>query len=136
LYRPIADLHTRTEAAIVEEIDRLLDYHTETEIDEILNSRGITARLGGAMRTRTVGDLRRKHKLRSRRERLRALGFVSRYEMAAKLKTSVFQVDRRVKRGDIETVRVCGERSIMYRFRAAQQLSPDQANPASEVQYA
>lgn len=135
MYRPTANLLTRTEAAVVEEIDRLLDDHTDTEIAEILNSRGITAQFGGPMHTRTVGDLRRKYNLRSRRNRLRALGFVSRHEIAAELNTSVLQVDRRVKRGEIETVRVSGERSIMYRFHVAQQLTPDQVNSESEVQY-
>lgn len=81
-----------TEPKIVELVDKLLDNHTYPEIADILNQHGLHP--GGSVRHKKekdrftalrVGYLVNEYKLRSRFERLRAKGMLTRHEMTNKL---------------------------------------------------
>ncbi|MCZ6602152.1 MAG: recombinase family protein [Planctomycetota bacterium] len=72
----------QTPAQVVQEIDRLLDDHTEGEIPTILNRRGFTSGEGQAFHRMIVQKIRRKYELRPRYERLRERGMQTVAEMA------------------------------------------------------
>ncbi len=82
----------RTPSEVVELVDRLLDDHVYDEISEILNARGV--RPGGAARpgrsgarftAKRVQYIVHTYGLRSRVERLRARGLLTKKELAARL---------------------------------------------------
>ena len=75
----------RTPAAVVAEVDALLDHHTETEIATTLNERGRQAPKGGPFTATRVQRLRRAYGLATRRERLRTRGLLELEEMARRL---------------------------------------------------
>jgi DNA invertase Pin-like site-specific DNA recombinase len=80
-----------TPAAVVNEIDRLLDLHTEQEIAGILNERGVRSGDGKTFNSRAVARVRSKYQLKSRYDRLREKGMLTLEEMSARLKlTSVW----------------------------------------------
>jgi DNA invertase Pin-like site-specific DNA recombinase len=65
-----APLLRKTPAAVVREVDRLLDHHTETEIATILNDHGLRSGTGQAFTPMTVTNIRRNYGLRDRFQRL------------------------------------------------------------------
>jgi hypothetical protein len=71
-----------TPPAVVAEVDRLLDGHTDGEVAAILNDRGITSFEGKVFRPVMIQRLRRDHGLRCRFERLRDRGMLSVTETA------------------------------------------------------
>lgn len=82
----------RTQPGIVELVDKLLDEHIYFEIAELLNQQGY--RLGGSARpgrretcftTLRVAYLAHRYKLRSRYDRLRDRGMLTKREAAARL---------------------------------------------------
>jgi len=75
----------RTSAEVVEEIDRLLDEHTEGEIAEILNARGFVSGQGKPFHARRVRVIRRAYRLKSRYTRLREQGWLNLTELSKKL---------------------------------------------------
>lgn len=72
----------KTKAAIVAEIDQLLNKHTEGEIAELLNRKGWRSGSGAAFTLRIVNNLRRAYKLRSRYERLQQQGLLTIHQIA------------------------------------------------------
>ena len=78
----------KTKDEIVAEIDRLLTDHTESQIATILNSKGWHSSLGNPFSFHIIGRLRRTHKLKSRRQRLREKGWLTVHEVAALLECS------------------------------------------------
>jgi len=76
----------RTKPEVIEEINRLLDEHTYEEIVEILNARGFRSGEGRTFNLSIVARLCKQSGLKSRRERLREAGLLTRIEMARKLK--------------------------------------------------
>jgi len=72
----------KTPAAIVEEVDRLLEQHTETEIAAILNEKGLRSGTRQAFTPMMVINIRRNHGLRDRFQRMRALGLRTIHEIA------------------------------------------------------
>src|SRR5579864_2158175 len=70
-----------TPAAVVAEIDRLLDHHTETAIAGILNERGIHSGDGKIFNSRAIARVRSNYQLKSRYDRLREKGLLTIEEM-------------------------------------------------------
>lgn len=79
-----ADLR-RTDPAVVERIDQLLDEHIESEIAEILNAEGRRTGTGLPFTRDRVLNIRRRYELTSRHDRLRERGLLTLKEMAARL---------------------------------------------------
>jgi hypothetical protein len=77
---------TRTE--IVALIDQLLDPHTDATVATMLNARGYRSGTGQPFQRGIVQHLRHSHGLRSRCERLRDRGMLTRDEIARRLKVS------------------------------------------------
>jgi hypothetical protein len=77
---------------LIAEIDRLIDKHTDGEIAEILRVRGVRSYEGTIPHRTMIGRLRRDYGLRSRFDRLRDAGLLTRQEMAKALGVSVSTV--------------------------------------------
>jgi DNA invertase Pin-like site-specific DNA recombinase/predicted nucleic acid-binding Zn ribbon protein len=67
----------RTAAAVVAELDRLLDEHTDAQAAEILNARGVHPGVAARFTAAIVVHLRRKYRLADRFTRLRARGLLT-----------------------------------------------------------
>ena len=78
--------HTPPE--VVQAIDTLLNEHTDQQVAEILNERGLHPGMGGTFHTTIVARLRRVYDLKTRYERLRAAGKLTLEEMAKVLAVS------------------------------------------------
>jgi hypothetical protein len=83
---------TVTQRSVITEVDRLLDQHSHEAIANILNSRGSVSGYGKPFTGRMIGRVRVKYGLKSRFERLRAKGMLTREEMARRLGISTKQV--------------------------------------------
>jgi DNA invertase Pin-like site-specific DNA recombinase len=75
----------QTNPEVVKAIDTLLDDHSETRIAAILNERGYETGTGKTFSAWTVWRLRKRYKLRSRYDRLRAAGMLDKVELADRL---------------------------------------------------
>lgn len=82
---PSAPQLRKTSPAVIAEIDRLLDHHTDAEVAAILNERGLTSGEGKPFHRLIVHNLRRTYELRSRYQRLRATGMLTLEEIAEQL---------------------------------------------------
>jgi DNA invertase Pin-like site-specific DNA recombinase len=89
----------KTNPAIVAEIDRLLDQHTSAEIAEILNGRGLRTGEGNRFILPRVKSIERLYGLKSRYERLRAAGMLTRFEVADRLGITRYRVEKYRKLG-------------------------------------
>lgn len=98
LAQPAWQLH-RTSAAVVTEIDALLDDHTEGEIARMLNARGHVSGEGLPFHTCMVQRLRRNYQLKTRYERLREDGMLTLDETADLLGVSTHTVKIWRRRG-------------------------------------
>jgi hypothetical protein len=74
-----------TPPEVIAEIDRLLDDHTDHQVSVILNRRGFRSGMGAPFSARIVARLRKVYELPDCFTRLRAKGFLTVGEMAAKL---------------------------------------------------
>jgi hypothetical protein len=72
--------------AVVAEVDRLLETHTEAEIAELLNRKGLTSGMGKRFHRLIVRRIRSVYGLKSRYTRLRARGLLTIPEMAKRLR--------------------------------------------------
>jgi DNA-binding transcriptional regulator YiaG len=88
---PIAQIR-KVKPTIVMEIDRLLDHHCDREIAEILNSNGHRTWQNQPFTLKKVAWTRAAYHLRSHFGRLRAKGYFTADEMAAKLGVSATTV--------------------------------------------
>ncbi|HEY5477594.1 MAG TPA: hypothetical protein VIK11_12865 [Tepidiformaceae bacterium] len=79
----------QTDPDVVREIDRLLDEHTEREVVDILNQRGLRPGVADRFSPVVVGKLRRAYKLDDRFARLRRRGLLTQEEMAGRLRVCV-----------------------------------------------
>lgn len=71
--------------AVVAEVDRLLETHTETEIAELLNRKGLTSGTGKRFHRLIVRRICSDYRLKSRYTRLRARGLLTLPEMSKRL---------------------------------------------------
>jgi DNA invertase Pin-like site-specific DNA recombinase len=75
----------QTNPEVVKAIDTLLEDHSEARIAAILNERGYETGTGKTFSAWTVWRLRKRYKLRSRYDRLRAAGMLDKVELADRL---------------------------------------------------
>ena len=75
----------RTPQKVVEEIDRLLDNHTDGEIADILNEQGFRSGRNLPFQSRTIESIREAYDLKSRYDRLRKAGKLTLREMQSAL---------------------------------------------------
>ncbi|MHB9038718.1 MAG: recombinase family protein [Armatimonadota bacterium] len=93
LPRPLSSPELRrAKPELVEEVDRLLNYHTEGRIAEILRERGILAPTGIPFTVARVRDIRRNYNLKPLRDRLREKGLLTLEEAAKELNVSTTTV--------------------------------------------
>jgi DNA invertase Pin-like site-specific DNA recombinase len=81
-----------TSAEIVALIDQFLDQHTDGTIATMLNARGYVSGTGQPFQRGIIQHIRHRHGLRSRCERLRARGMLTRDEIARRLQVSAATV--------------------------------------------
>ena len=101
--RPAADLH-KLDPAVVTEIDRLLDDHTDSEIADALNAAGRQPPVGERFSIWMVWKIRKAHHLESRSDRLRKKGLLTLDEMADALGVHPQTVKDRALRGQLVSV--------------------------------
>ena len=78
----------QTPATVVTEINRLLDNHTEGEIADLLNSKGMISGEGKRFNRTMVARIRSNYDLEARYSRLRARGMLTLAEIAKRLDIS------------------------------------------------
>jgi hypothetical protein len=101
--RSIIDLR-QLDPAVVAEVDRLIDNHTDAEIAAALNAAGYQPPVGDCFTLWIIWKIRRVHGLGSRRERLRQRGMLTLDEMAQALGVHPQTVKDRASRGQIVSV--------------------------------
>jgi DNA invertase Pin-like site-specific DNA recombinase len=104
----------KTNEAVVREIDRLLETHTEGEIALMLNERGMHSGTGNSFRQRTVQCVRRAYHLMSRFDRLRALGLLTLEEMAEQLGVTTSTIKYWKARGRYRAYRYNDKGECLY----------------------
>ncbi len=82
---PNASQMYRTDSRIIQEIDRLLDHHTEREIAQRFNERRLISSRGRSYTPAHIIMLRDTYKLKCRFHRLRDRGYLRAKEVASKL---------------------------------------------------
>ena len=83
---------TVTQRSVIAEVDRLLDEHSPEAVANILNSHGSVSGYGKPFTGRMIGRIRNEYGLKSRFERLRVKGMLTREEVAQRLDISTKQV--------------------------------------------
>jgi len=79
----------KTPSEVVAEIDRLLEeHHTDAQIVEILNNKGLRTGKGLSFNSRSIFNIRRVYRLKSCYQRLRESGMLTVKEMAKLLNTT------------------------------------------------
>src|SRR5205085_612496 len=73
----------KTDAAVIQKIDRLLDDHTDGEIAAILNAKGMRSGEGKLFHRGIILRLRQRYHLANRFTRMRAAGMLTKEEIAA-----------------------------------------------------
>ena len=84
---------------MLEQIDRLLDEHTDSEIASILNERGIMSGCGKPFHARRVQKTRRAYRLKTRYTRLHDKGWLNLGEVSKKLGICAATVKKRRAQG-------------------------------------
>jgi DNA invertase Pin-like site-specific DNA recombinase len=75
----------QTDPALLSQIDRLLEDHTDAQVAERLNTQGQRSGMGGVFHARSVARLRKAYGLKSRYQRLREQGLLTQHEIAERL---------------------------------------------------
>ena len=101
--KSIVDLR-KLDPAVVAEVNRLLDDHTDSEIAEALNVARYQPPMGDRFTIWIVWKIRRAHGLESRRDRLRRRGMLTLEEMAQTLAVHPQTVKNRGTRGQLVSV--------------------------------
>ena len=104
----------KTKAEIIAEMDRLLEEHTEAPIAHCLNERGWCSSTGCQFNLRIVNQLRRAHKLKGRRQRLREQGWLTVRETAALLNCPWGNVNHWRKAGLLKATQFCNKNDRLY----------------------
>ncbi|MFN2505341.1 MAG: recombinase family protein [Acidimicrobiales bacterium] len=105
----------RTPPAVVAEIDRLLDDHTEGRVAQVLNEAGILSGTAQPFHAGMVNHVRRAHGLAGRRERLAARGLVNLEAAAAAMGVATKTVKDWHHEGRIEGERLNDKGEHYYR---------------------
>ena len=104
----------QTKPEVVAIINELLNEHTDAQIAGILNERGFRSGLGLQFHSHIVGEVRRNYRLGTRFDRLRAAGFLNKYEMARLLKISVGTLKTWRRSGLITATAYDDKGSVLY----------------------
>jgi phage terminase Nu1 subunit (DNA packaging protein) len=104
----------QTPPAVVAAIDELLDEHTDAEIADILNRRGLTSGKGCAFHRLLVRDIRENYQLRTRFDRLRARDLLTAPELAELLGVSVPTVWKWHRAGLLEGEKYNDKNACLY----------------------
>jgi DNA invertase Pin-like site-specific DNA recombinase len=75
----------QTPAKVVEQVDRLLDEYTDTQVARQLNAMGMRSGWGHTFTHAIVRNVRTQHQLQSRYDRLRSRGLLTQQEIAKRL---------------------------------------------------
>ena len=75
----------KTPTAVVQEIDRLLEHHTEAQVAAMLNDRGLRSATGHAFTSMAILKLRSRYGFRTHFQRLRDRGLLTMDEVAKQL---------------------------------------------------
>ncbi|MGH7324620.1 MAG: recombinase family protein, partial [Candidatus Rokuibacteriota bacterium] len=113
----------RTDAELVERIDQLLTHHTEAEVLELLNAKGCRTGTGLPFTRARLYDLRMRHHLKNRYDRLRARGFWTLGEMAKHLGVVPSTVQRWYAAG-LFKAHACGSHRRSQRLYEPPGLNP------------
>lgn len=104
----------QTPRPVVTTIDELLEDHTDAEIADILNQRGLTSGKGCPFHRLLVRDIRENYKLRNRHDRLRDRGLLTAYELADLLGVSVPTVWKWNRAGLLEGEKYNDKNACLY----------------------
>jgi hypothetical protein len=111
--KPAVDLH-KLDPAVVAEVDRLLDNHTDSEIADALNAAGWQPPVGEKFTTWIVWKIRKAQRLESRFDRLRRQGMLTESEMANTLGVHPYTVKARQARGELTSVAYNDKNQRLY----------------------
>ena len=75
----------KTGSAIIQELDSLLELHTDAQAADILNRSGLRPAVSAAFNSRIIRSLRKEHGLADHGTRLRSRGFLTSAEIAIRL---------------------------------------------------
>ena len=103
-----------TDATIIREIDRLIDTHTDAEIAEFFNERGIRSNIKGRFTRTRITRLRHAHHLKDRRTRLIEAGMLTACDLAARCGVDVSTVKRWRQRGLLRALPTNGNGEYVY----------------------
>ena len=109
-----APLARKTPDAVVAEIDRLLDHHTDNEVAEILNENGVLSGSQQAFNKGMIVHVRNKHGLRAYQERLRDAGMVDLDELAERLGIHTSTIKQWAIEGRLESTAFNDKGERMY----------------------
>lgn len=104
----------QTPRPVVDAIDELLEHHTDAEIADILNQRGLTSGKGCSFHRLLVRDIRENYQLRNRHDRLRDRGLLTAPELAVLLDVSVPTVWKWHRAGLIEGEKYNDKNACLY----------------------
>ena len=119
LPRPVPSWKTwLTPAETVDEIDRLLDDHTDAEIADKLNERGFRSGKGNPFHPQVVTHIRRTYTLKSRYERLRERGMMSAAEVLHQAGITHQTLHRWRREGRVQAQAYNDKRQYLYDLTA------------------
>lgn len=107
----------KTPAETIEEIDRLLDSHTEAEIVEIFVRRGQRSAMGCEFSRRIIGKICKSHGLTPRKERLEAEGWKSAKDLAREMKITQTTLGQWYRQGRLFVRCEYAERKYVYKLK-------------------
>lgn len=110
---PTAAQMYRTDSKIIQQIDRLLEHHTDTEIAERFNEEGLVSSRGRSYTPSHIRMLRGTYKLKCRFHRLRERGFLHAKELASKLHINRHVIYRWRRLGLLQ-IHYYGDRLCLY----------------------
>ena len=113
----------RTRPEVVEAIDRLLDEHDYQQIVDILNAQGLRSGSGQKFNVHIVSHVCKQFKLKTRRQRLRDKGMLTRKEMARKFGVTQLRVSEWRLNGKLVGYRTNYKKEHLYPAPAPEQIT-------------
>jgi len=114
---------------VVKEVDSLLDKHTDSEVANILNNKGMLSGTGKEFDGRRISKIRRAYRIPSRYYRLRKKGLLTIHEIGEQFGVSRHVVYKWRKTGKLRAYRYDDVGRYLY------QPTPELTQQAREVQY-
>ena len=123
----------KTPSEVIREVDRLLEDHTYSQAAALLAERGMKSGKGMPIDGRMVCGIKRRYGLKSRYERLRARGLLTRREVSERLGVSCEKVSQLRQAGLIKG-QLCSDKNE-YLYEPPTQNLPESVDSDQEVQY-